>query len=477
MIKVLQYTVLLFCSLGLASEAARQQLVINTRNIDLLIEEWNIIHNARSLKGFSNVYDQKLLFYGERMTRKKAIALKDQLFSSKPEFRQRITTEIKYSLHTTGIIKCEFIKEAWENSEWKPYSCYLLIGFKDSRFWIVGESDYVTDKTLGYILDIGEELQMEQISQKLATDTVSVAAPQDTNTAGSQVVTSDELVIRKEYIYMLVGLLIFGGIILFIGLSIASRSRKKKKSRTASPTYAEPVYEPRQDYAYEPRPAVEYEAKPVTNDYFKTRQKEKFSPEIEKAARPLEPEKIQVQPPAQLVSEINPDPPVTIGQRSQPIVQDDLGVNEEPYHIIESHLKQSAFRDYIISLFEVSKFAFRKPKNQSSYPENGDDLEPLLEFYSTTEPGEPNFAVQTIYTEDTGEGQIKLFSEASHQFINQFAGEFDLYYLIGVGGPPEKPNGIYLIPAQKLTNHVISKESLKTFRKSGMFVYYHGKLL
>ena len=109
--------------------------------------------------------------------------------------------------------------------------------------------------------------------------------------------------------------------------------------------------------------------------------------------------------------------------------------------------------------------------------ENEDNLESLLEFYSIDEPGVPNFAVQTLYKEDDSEGMVNLFSEASHQFINQFTHEFELYYLIGIGGSPENPHGLYLIPSKQLASTTISKVALKNFRKSGLFVYYHGKLL
>ena len=153
-------------------------------------------------------------------------------------------------------------------------------------------------------------------------------------------------------------------------------------------------------------------------------------------------------------------------------------VEDNSYQGIENHLKQSAFRNYVIGLFQISNFKYIKPKPNSISPADqaGDDPQPILEFQGESENGVENFGVQCLYREDTGSTDITLFSQDHLDFNRQFVEEIDLYYLLGIGGAPEKPSGLYLLPARQLNSTVILREDLKNFRKSGMFLYYKGKL-
>ena len=111
-----------------------QQLTVNTQKIESLIGQWNSIHNNANIEGFENIYDDHLLFYSEHVNRSKATLLKKLLFVRNPGYRQRIGTEIKYTLHTNGVVKCEFTKEVLRNTGWDPEPMYLLVGYKNRGY-------------------------------------------------------------------------------------------------------------------------------------------------------------------------------------------------------------------------------------------------------------------------------------------------------------------------------------------------------
>lgn len=440
---VKRFYLLLFLIVITVPAAIGQQLVLKTKKIQLLIEEWNIVNNARSVSSFQDIYDQKLLYYGERMTRKKAISLKKEFFDSKSDFRQRIASEVDYSLHSSGIIKCEFLKETWENGEWKPHLAYLLVNYRDSRFWISGESDHATDKSMGFVLDLGEPLEMEGITQKLnsAVDSSSIGSTVESpvarrTKADGFSLKSKTLTIRLDYLLILAGAVFAGGVLILLARNISSkRKRKKSYNRSSQSSYPVAPHLP-------PTQAVNKvrEIKP-----------ESIATEVREPVRAVVSEPEYVEPPVMV---------------------------DNSYQGIENHLKQSAFRNYVVGLFQISNFKYIKPKPNSISPsdQDGDDPQPILEFQGESENGVENFGVQCLYREDTASSEITVFSQEHLDFNRQFVEEIDLYYLLGIGGAPEKPNGLYLLPARQLNATVILKEDLRNFRKSGMFLYYKGKL-
>jgi hypothetical protein len=442
--------IILYTAAAINFAVVGQQLVIKTKKIQLLIEEWNIIHNARSLNSFQDIYDKKLVYYGEKMTRKKAISLKNEFFDSKPDYRQRIASDIDYTIHTSGTIKCEFLKEAWENGEWKPYLSYLLVGYSDGRFWITGESDHATDKSIGYLSEIGEAIDVEELTEKLASDSTSpesmVESPSRARANNGGVsVSKDFVTIPRDYLYILAGILFAGGLLILLAKNIRFKKKRKKPSfERPIETYQETRIKPQ---VYQTPPSSQL-PKPVAKQ------------------NPL-PQPANVPKTPVVVTETVESEPV----QSEPEVV-------ELYQGIENHLKQTAFRNYVIGLFQISNFKYIKPRANSVSPvyKEDEDPQPILEFQGESENGIESFGVQCLYREDTGSSELTVFSREHLDFNKQFVDEIDLYYLLGMGGAPDKPHGLYLIPAKQLTSITISKDVLKTFRKSGLFLYYKGKL-
>lgn len=236
---------------GLGQRLSAQDLSINTSALESLVQEWNFANNTRNEESFRKVYGDELLFYTQELSEAKAIQLKKRLFEMKPYFRQRISTPITYTPYTSGVMKCEFTKEVFEKTHWKKYPSYLLVTYQDRRYSIVGESDNATDRVLKYTLDIGEPMTFESVAddaqpKAVAADSAPLAdAPMnvvDSLTAlldstrvkrmFSDVASMGMVMIPKGYLYMLIGLLTVGGLMIFI--ADRARSRKPVPEKGAS---------------------------------------------------------------------------------------------------------------------------------------------------------------------------------------------------------------------------------------------------
>jgi hypothetical protein len=406
MLKLFKYVVLFFLPVFINHTAVSQELTIHTKEIELLIEEWNILHNGHIPDGFKNIYAEQILFYTEQMPRTKAIRLKKKLFARKPDYRQRIHPDIQYTGYTSGIIKCQFTKDVWEKSKWKPYPSYLLVKYEQERHWIVGESDLPTDHNLSYKLELGKEAELKILPEKIASikkDSVKESAMTGKNPYTMLLRSKEMITVPKRYIFFLIILLISGGLLIFLSESVRVR-KKKRKSKIEKKVDA----------------------------------KTRVNQEIQK--------KVMI----------------------------------EPFVLIENQLKQSAFKTFVLSLLDPVYFTYIKARENVITPGNPmeNDIEPLLEFQlKNNQAGPKTFAIQTLYREDTGETDVELFSERRLRFNNQFEREIDLYYVVGVGGPPEHPNDLYLLPSQQVKTMFLSKETLRPFRKTGRFTFNNSGIL
>jgi hypothetical protein len=496
--KILRYVIVLLLPVVLNSAAASQQLVIKTKNIELLIEEWNILHNARKLKAFESVYGKELLFYAESVARKDAIMAKRKLFNRRSDYRQRITTDIAYTAYADGIVKCEFTKEVLQNSKWKAFPSYVLVRYEGTRYWIVGESDYATDKRAGFSLKLGEPLEMEIISKKI-NSTVSDSALRKQILqipASMQSAASNQMItVPKDYVFILMGILIVSGILIFISETVRINRQKrealiaKRIEKVIATQAAASAPSIQNNHAVQPAHVVQ--AQPVPTNHFvqpghpaqatQPARPAQSAPGVQSIPNPQPAPGIHALPVNKAVQHMvytHEDDDI-IRPVSRPVSkqQEDEDL-DEPYQLIENQLKQSAFRNFVIGLFEASRFSHVKERpNQETSNGRDRDWEPVLEFHSDHHGGGiQNINVQCLYREDTGETDVKLFSEECLRFNRQANAGTPLYYLIGIGGPPDKPNRLYLIPGRELTKTFISTQALQPFRKTGSFIVYKGML-
>jgi hypothetical protein len=431
-----------------ADVAIGQHLKLKEREIGLLVEEWNIVHNGRELLGFDNLYADSLLFYTQRLPKSKAIVLKQKLFNKNTDFRQRITTDIDVSAFEHGVLKCDFTKEVWDNSEWKSYPSYLLVKFVDNRFQIVGESDYVTDRRLKYKLALGKEMDVSGDSVEIVinessmpdkkleyqaderkkttspADSAEIVANKPSATDDSSMIahtdkpigidpgkaSEDVVTVPKLYVFILIGLLVAGGLVIFFSES----ARRKRKNRFVKDVHVE-------------------EQKHLSH--------------------------------REVVNEV---PAEKVYEEEIPIME-----TEAPTTHLE---KKHAFESLIISLFDPLYFSYRKQKFNPvlASDHTDDELAPGLEFQFQNKDTDPiRFAIQCIYLDDVAAEELRLFPEERLRMNRQLMDELniDLYYVIGLGGTADNPAELYLLPGRLLKYELVHKKALEPFRKFGMFFY------
>jgi len=387
--KYLTLSLLLFL---LCHATTGQQLTLNTKKIEVLVDKWNLLHNKADASGFDNIYDDQLLFYSEHVSRSKATLLKKLLFVRNPGYQQRIGADIKYTLHTNGVVKCEFRKEVLRDGEWEAEPMYLLVGFKNHGYWVIGESDHRTDQQYGYKPKVGEAFEVEVESaginpdnQKLLSEVV--VNPTVTNTSDS----GDSLSYGSLHIYLVIALLSAGVLIIFL-----DRMGVKKEKELQAQQEEELMMEDDYDIAVVP----------------------------------------------------------------------ETKVPNEPYQVIENHLKQNAFRDFLLKMFDPVFFKYRKTDDGSAGP-NGYPAQRLEFDLSDQQSAGPAFAVQYLYKEDTG-NELSLLPDGQ---LSAYREQNDVYFVLGIGGPPDTPHEIYLIPVTQLKSNVINKDELRPFRRSGSFYF------
>jgi hypothetical protein len=381
-----------------------QQLSINTKKIDLLLEEWNIIHNGKIFDAFENVYDDKVLFYTQTVPQKKVTLMKKLMFTRNPAYRQRISSDITYTLHKNGIVKCDFTREVFEDDEWKPNPMYLLVGFKNQGYWIVGESDYETDKRLRYTPKLGDAIGVEILSANIGAANHRLVKTKNAGLPNNTVSAGETVSVPKNYLYILIVLVSTGGLIVFVSETIRLRGQRPRSTR--------PARQPRQPVLEEPNVYAD----------------ESFAPR-------------------------------------------EKGLPAEAFQVIENNLKQKAFRSHAMSLFDPVSFKVKNSDSLNEHGSNEKNPEPFVDYEFNYRNGDSSsFTVQFLYREDTG-NEVRLFPSYVLQKLNNTGHDVELYYVIGVGGPPDYPNELYLIPWRQIRVEVMSKEELKPFRRSGRFVY------
>lgn len=386
---------LLLVTAFLYQPAFSQSVRIDTAQLKLLIEQWNFANNSRSTETFESVYSDTLLFYTETVSRGKAIGLKLDLFQRKPDFRQRISGGISCTSYATGLVKCDFAKEVLESGRIRVYPSYVLVSYKSGGHRIVGESDYATDKTLGYRLQLGEPLEFEKGSDALAArardSSPAKAYTQDAPSVSSEALSNREDAIKpfssmgmisvpKGYVYILIGILIIGGLLIF--LADASPSRVNRQEVVLREEQADAA------------------SKKLTG--------------------------------------------------------------------------QNAFAAFVLTLFDPLFFRHRKLHNDVSF--SGDVSEekagPDLELHFKLKETFAKFAVKCLYfpSEDAAEFH---FPRAQQQRLERFEAQqgMSVYYVVGVGGEPDDPRDLFLIPLNEVRAEFIGKEALNSYRKSGMFFY------
>ena len=387
---------------------------IDERAIRLLIDEWNFANNTRSRESFAKVYAAQLLFYTEQVSKSRALTLKQKLFKKNPDFRQRIISDIRYTPYTSGVVKCDFTKEVREYTRWKQYPSYLLVSYDQGLYRVVGESDYATDRTLGYRLSIGQPMNLtadepaivetgepdttvadifpagdsavmihtDDVAE-IRVDSVVSGRQTEVRTSITTLLSSRETVpVRKGHVFILIGVLVIGGLMIFIADSVQMRRRQRRKALRKSGNGKQ----------------------------------------------------------------------ATVALRSQ-----------------------TRFETFVLTLFDPLYFRYRRPRKAAVIA--GSDsahnrVEPDLEFKFRHKDYEARFSIHCKYHEQISADKIQLLSREELTKLKYFeSDQNDVYYILGVGGKPDDPRELFIIPVSQIDREYVTREELEVYRKSGMFFY------
>jgi hypothetical protein len=232
--RFIRYSTLILLTVFIQAVSIGQQLTVNTPQMETLIERWNALHNSINHTGFDHVYDDELWYYAERAPRAKATLLKKLLFLRNPSYTQKISSSVKYTLHKTGIVKCDFTIDTWKKSAWESTPMYLLVGYKKHGYCIIGEGNNETDKQFGFTPKIGDPVDVEILSGKIDDLPVDLPAKTDLNST----LSLKEAAPSSNLPLFLIIALIGGGVLI-----IAFKNSKVIKGRIAFRTAEEIAFE------------------------------------------------------------------------------------------------------------------------------------------------------------------------------------------------------------------------------------------
>ncbi|MGC1242795.1 MAG: hypothetical protein WA874_14485 [Chryseosolibacter sp.] len=148
---------------------------------------------------------------------------------------------------------------------------------------------------------------------------------------------------------------------------------------------------------------------------------------------------------------------------------------DDAYNVIREFNMQSVFEAFVITLFDPLYFRHKRPKAErvlAGKRSEGETL-PDLEFEFNHRDTHVRLAIKCLYYKNAGTNEFQLFSSERQEAFRHFEDEsgMPMYYIVGIGGTPDDPKEIYLVPAKAVAKEFVTRMELKPFGKSGMFFY------
>lgn len=115
-----------------------------------LVNKWNDVHTNNDLTSLYSLYihDDKVKFYGEELTRGECVAYFSKIYNKQQSFSQMIISEIVCEKISSDIYKCSFTKLVSTKGKVKDYPSYLVFKYINNGWYIIEESDEITDRNL-----------------------------------------------------------------------------------------------------------------------------------------------------------------------------------------------------------------------------------------------------------------------------------------------------------------------------------------
>ncbi|HEY0740019.1 MAG TPA: hypothetical protein VGD40_01105 [Chryseosolibacter sp.] len=416
MVRVMSIVLMiLFAQLGFA-----QSFNGDTRELLDVIKQWTFAINAKDKPSLRQLYDNSVSIYGEQLSNREAVDLKNTFFQLNPSFRQKVISDPSFKQLANGAIRAEFIREVFEDGKWQKNPSYLLIIKHNGSYKISGESALSAQRRVNDRLaalskpispkspsvqaeppkesktDIAvveetappvDALDQEAVEEdsSASPDTLSdstgitgIGSQEDTTlTAITEEVMSDETVaVPKKYVYILIGSLAFAAFIVLV-------ARRPKRSG-----------------------------------------KKRMKTEV----------------------------------RETQLVRNDSG-----------------FEGFVLSLFDPHYFTQKRFSRKHVYAGNvtGQEFIPSLQLEFRNKESHVRIAIDVIFIPQLASREILSYSANQINRYVEFEEEngIEVYLVIGLEGSPHDPKETFLIPATDLREGVMGYKDLQPFRKYGMFFY------
>jgi hypothetical protein len=162
---------LLILAVGLLCEntTLAQELQVDVNAVKDLVGKWNDAHTVSTVGELSSLYSGTVNFYGTSLNSAKCIAAKRAILKEQKDFSQVINGDLFLSGYSTGLIRCDFIKTVSVNGVATDYDAYLIVERIRGKYFIVGESDLITDSRSGNVPDFGKKITIRQAKSEVVS--------------------------------------------------------------------------------------------------------------------------------------------------------------------------------------------------------------------------------------------------------------------------------------------------------------------
>ncbi len=161
--------------------------------------------------------------------------------------------------------------------------------------------------------------------------------------------------------------------------------------------------------------------------------------------------------------------------------------NNSKDEIAENKAKGDSFEKFVVKQFDKRYFTLNEWRSDKyvegiyAVSNHFPDLE--IEFNLKTKEVSDKFAIECKWRKNYYQGGIEWANDYQIDNYKKYAEtlKIPVFVVIGVGGEPENPNELFIIPLGQVTSNILSKETLLKYKKissdKGFFWDFENKEL
>ncbi len=173
----------------------------------------------------------------------------------------------------------------------------------------------------------------------------------------------------------------------------------------------------------------------------------------------------------QVVEPVVAEPVVTVPEVS-PKTNEQIPVNESASsQQDESYAKGLAFEEFVVKRFDPNFFTIKEWRGDKQvngvYPESNTYPDLVVNFNYRKEKVNVDFAVECKWRQGFLKNEVEWSYAQQIERYNQFSREKNLsvFVAMGIGGEPDAPEQMYIVPLEKLQKPSVSFDELKLYRR------------